>query len=219
MDDGQTNQDAYTIPDVPVKPSTDRVQPNQVGTGVTRGVQYLGSENVYSDGGNEQIIVATDQPTVLMGNQSTFGKGFYVAKSGIDATTNTDPSNWIFNSNQNTFKVITSYTLTVILPINVASQTQQAIQLHGLSDVPAYLAFIKIDPVFFTLAPGTAGYNPNPLAIYTLPVGTGNLGPILNCTVGIDLTTIYFTVQYGGAVSGNAYTFSAKVYILQETAT
>ena len=107
---GLTNE-YKDIPDQSLDAIADRVNPNQVASGVTRGIQQLGSDKVYSDGGNQQIIVEdTNEPRVMMGNHATFGEGFFVSKDGTNVKTNTNPANLIFNSSQNVFKVVVSST-------------------------------------------------------------------------------------------------------------
>lgn len=96
------SDDFATIADVPIQSEANRVNPNQVASGIQRGAQVVPG--------------ADGKPQVLMGNQQTFGNGFYVAKTNIDVITNTDPAQLAFNSNQNTFKiaktVLGTYTVT-----------------------------------------------------------------------------------------------------------
>jgi hypothetical protein len=129
------------IPDVPVDASTDRIIPRQVSSGTTRGIQQLGSTQVYSDGGNNQIIVEDTVPRVLMGNQASFGLGLYVSKSGIDVKTNTDAAQFIFNSNQNVLKVVK--TGTVVIPDPGAGNTSSVVVTHGLGFVPLVVGYAQ----------------------------------------------------------------------------
>lgn len=134
--------------------SMDRVLPRQTSTGLARGVQQLGSPNVYVDSGNEQIIVAknsdanTSTPQVLMGNQATFGEGFYVTKPGIDATAATNSSDFIFNSNQDIFKIVQTGTITVpdttagpAAASNFASSFNTVSVVHNLGFAPVIVAY------------------------------------------------------------------------------
>lgn len=140
--------DSVSAADLPQTPM-DRVLPRQTSTGLARGIQQLGSPNVYVDSGNEQIIVAknsdanTSVPQVLMGNQVNKGEGFYVTKPGIDVTTAKNDSDFIFNSNQNVFKIVKKDTITFNIA-TTASDDYFAIDTynHNLGFEPSYLAFV-----------------------------------------------------------------------------
>jgi hypothetical protein len=137
-----------TIPDVPVDPTSGRVQPRDVASGVTRGIQQLGSDKIYSDGGNNQVIVEdATTPRVLIGNQTTFGEGLFVSKAGINAKTNTDAGQWIFNSNQDTFKIVQDGTATIpSITVNVGDTHKSSSVVIPLSPVltftPAILVYV-----------------------------------------------------------------------------
>lgn len=220
--DAQPTDDFATIPDVAIQSSTDIVNPNQIRSGVTRGIQQLGSDKVYSDGGNNQIIVADDMsPRVLMGNQATFGEGFYVSQSGIDATTNTDPSQWIFNSNQDIFKIVqTGITSTpVVSATNFTTNTSEGDAIntipHGLSFTPVVISVIQ--------DPSGVSYQPMP---YSDPEAGGTGGGIQVATyyTTADNTNIYIrarVVAFGGYYGTNPnFTLNSRIvkyFLLQET--
>jgi hypothetical protein len=126
--------DFIDIPDVPVAPETDRVSPNQVAPGVTRGAVVTPGADGY--------------PQVLQGNQKTFGNGFYVAKPANDVTQVTDATKFIFNSNQNVFKIVQSGTVTITYTAsNIAGPTGRTLGIgsatvtHNLGYVPALLCY------------------------------------------------------------------------------
>ncbi len=214
---GLTN--GYTdIPDQSVEAIADRVAPRQVATGMTRGIQQLGSEKVYSDGGNNQIIVEdSNEPRVLMGNQATFGEGFYVTKDGFNAKTNTNAANFIFNSNQNILKVATTGTSTYTLNVMPANSSATVTVAHGLAVIPAFQVFCTL-PAF----PGsvaTVGVQLMP-AFVTLQDASGLGAILLWCTARADITNLYIDIinPSSGTIT-NATPLSFKYYILQETAT
>lgn len=66
--DGKTSNDFATIPDVPVNAATDRVKPNQVASGVTRGTQ------LYYD--------ANGIPSIVIGVLPDGTNGLVIAKPG-----------------------------------------------------------------------------------------------------------------------------------------
>lgn len=198
--DAQLSNDFATIADVPIQPDSTRITPQQIASGMSRGIQQLGSDKVYSDGGNQQIIVEdTADPRVLMGNQTTFGEGFYVSKAGIDAKTNTDPAQWIFNSNQNVFKIVQSETATI--PTSGTNTATVSIA-HGLSYIPAFIAYVFV----------LSNYNTVPLV---------NINSVTGAIISIysgwsDATNINFQVVVPGGTVGS--TTPVKYYLLQETA-
>lgn len=201
--DGTLSNDFATIQDTPVASTSDRVAPNQVSSGVTRGSQVT--------------INSTGIPQVLSGNQQTFGAGFYVTKPTIDVTTNKDPANFIFNSNQNVFKIakIMTVTVTDVLPGSGASSVVSTTP-HGLTFLPSHAAFISLDSSIGTYL-GLTVYNaPNPCLIFG--TGASTLVPQVVASVQVDATNVYFYFQT--TISGAAtFVNSAKVYLLQETAT
>jgi hypothetical protein len=200
------SNDYQDIAAQPVNPESDRLIPRQIATGVTRGIQQLGSEKVYSDGGNNQIIVEdTSVPRVLMGDQTSFGEGFYVSKSGINVKTNTDAAQFIFNSNQNTLKIVQTSTITV--PETAANTIQLYSFSHNLGYIPVAIAYFST----------STDYTP-------LPMFTQSNIDIVNHYVkfggfisyAVDSTTMAFTIQNALAVP--FLTFTVKYYLLQETA-
>lgn len=195
----------YTdIPDQSVEAIADRVQPRQIPTGVTRGIQQLGSDKVYSDGGNQQIIVEdSNEPRVLIGNQATFGEGFYVTKDGFNVKTNTNPANFIFNSNQNVFKIIKSGTVSI--GAIGASAIGTGIYVHGLNYIPAVLAYQTDGTNYFTV----------PFTSFV--IGGANDGKMsLNVYVIADANQITFYAVTSSFGSSTGLTF--KYFLLQESA-
>lgn len=218
LDAGAGADSFATIPDVPVAPETNRVTPNMVATGTTRGIQQLGSEKVYSDGGNAQIIVKdSSNARVLMGKQATFGEGFYVSKAGVDATTNTDAAQWAFNSNQNVFKIVQTGTYTTT--INYNSATPAAGQFgrtfftvatipHGLSYIPAIIGY---------QSDGAGGYYLMPYTAYAATGSTAFWGTWFFSTDSTNVKLYLDIMSYGGGIT-YAPGFPFKYYLLQETA-
>jgi len=168
---------------------------------------------------NRQFI-ANDSTTnkALFGYQQGLGKwGFFVADDGVDVTTNTDLSKFIFNSGQDTFKIISSPTVNLTLTGNASSGSSASISVaHGLTFTPAYIAYITTDPVLAGyFASGNYKNGPNPFLI----IGTSSAAsiPIFAAhQVTVDATNINFSA-YTSVQGVATYNMSAKVYLLQET--
>lgn len=208
--DGQPTDDFATIPDVPIPTDTQRVSPNQIASGVARGIQQFGSDQVYVDSGNNQFVVAdSTSPRVVMGNQATFGEGFYVSKSGIDATTNTDPTQWIFNSNQDVFKIIKTDVITESIDLGVGGTTFTI--PHNLGFVPTYDVY-WFNPLFggqYHKLPHIAA-----LTVGTPPTATMSINIVSEAYV--DSNNLYISWIQGNATGIITLTF--RYYLLQETA-
>lgn len=194
-------QDFATIPDVSVDTLATRVNPNQVATGVTRGAQVIPG----SDG----------NPQVLMGNQATFGNGFFVAKPAKNIVTITSADDLIFNSNQNTFKIVSTlsgnFPSVTTIPAGgagtFASNTAVSSIAHGLSYLPAFIAYMKVGNEY-QLVPLRNEY------------GTGVQFAFVTLYVTVDSTNVnlYTTLTtYGAGSQTFTSTYSGKIYLLQET--
>lgn len=212
---GLTNE-YKDIPDQSLDAIADRVNPNQVASGMTRGIQQLGSEKVYSDGGNNQIIVEdANEPRVLMGDQATFGEGFYVTKDGFNAKTETNAANFIFNSSQNMFKIVSTGTAIVTVPTPISSGTVLTTTVaHNLGVKPAFSAFVDIP-----IGDGSAVLQGKLTGVPAFLIkSTGSIS--IAATVDVDTTNIYFRVANtaGTGVTGVDGVWTFKYYLLTETA-
>lgn len=193
-----------------------RVLARQNSTGVSRGVQQIGGPNVYVDSGNEQIVVEDNSvPTVLMGKQPNFGLGFYVS-SGKDVTTITNGDDFIFNSNQDIFKIVTTGQATIPSiaftaaagQYNVINSTTVTLA-HGLGYIPAFIAFENGGGLTYSIVGkpqiwsggGTTGFTETWISVAT------------------DATNVYlFATAFGFNDSRTVGSWSVKYYLLQETA-
>lgn len=193
-----------------------RTFPRQVLTGNSRGIQQFGSPNLFADSGNNYFGVAKNGVNqVLMGNQATFGEGFYVAQAGIDVTTNTDPSKLIFNSNENVYKIVETLPISLSITLNgVSGSIGQNKVPHNLNFIPAYNAYITIDPEIAALSSVGTENGPNPFIV----VGISGTSIVNFCTaeVTVDSTFIYFGVVIG-VTGSDTLNFSASVDLLQRT--
>jgi len=205
-----------TVPEM----NLERTLPRQVSTGVSRGVQQLGSPNVFVDSGSNQIMVSdtVNQITtnrVLVGKQETFGEGFYVSKPGKDVAKITDSAELIFNSNQNVFKVVDSNSISFAVSNLATGATFTEPVAHGQKDVPAIIAFLNGSSSSYL----TFGrYYAVPT---TVPVAVGGVYQAgIQYSYQVDQTFIYFTVSNYTSLSPitDVGTATFKYYILQETA-
>lgn len=202
--DAQLSDDFATIPDVPILPDSNRVNPNQVASGITRGAQT--------------VLGADGKPQVLSGNQRTFGNGLYVARAGIDVITNTDPANFIFNSNQNLFKIVTvlsgaSYTHS-LTTAEITARFGQFSFAHNLGYRP------KIDASFTNSSDGLTRQMPFTFKGPQTYFGASGGGAIVEIQ-SIDNTNIN-CAYYIFDASGLSWLLSAgilsfKFYCQQET--
>lgn len=188
---------------------TPRAFPRQSLTGVARGIQQFGSPDLFVDAGNNYFGVSKDGiQQVLMGLQPTFGEGFYVTKDGIDASTANSADDFIFNSNQNVFKIVKTDIVTIAPFSSTVSTLSVA---HGLNFAPI--------PVAFLTGVGVAG----PVVRANLPLptfinatidavaGVVNFGSYLYCAA--DDTNVYF--QCLNATGTTPGTFQVRYYLLQ----
>lgn len=173
------------------------------------------------DANNESQLVYNDAITnrMFIGNQKTFGEGVYVSRSGINALTNTNPNGWIFNSNQNIFKIVATFPVSVA-SITVASGGSNS--TSGTIDLSSYPANAIILPI--------ARISGQPSFIWQGEqglLGPGTSGGIVGWSVLADYSTSF---TFGGTMqlsrtlinaSGSPYTdtsYNITVYVLQETA-
>lgn len=158
-------------------------------------------------------------------NKASFGYnaaiddwGLFVADDGIDVMTNTDPSNLIFNSSQDVFKIVkTGFITTQSLPLagtagTWASNTVSTVIAHGLSFTPVVLG------VLFTTS---GNYTTLPLTELSNRLSTAPL--TISYSLAADGTNL--TLNYSGQTyfpTTDSVTYSvpvtAKYFLLQETA-
>jgi hypothetical protein len=199
-----------TIGDTPVDAQTDRVIPRQVSSGTTRGIQQLGSDNVYADGGNQQIIVEDSTvPRVLMGKQSFFGEGFYVTKANVNVKTNSDVNQFIFNSNQNIFKVVASGTMTLNANGMTVGSTNSATIAHNLGYVPAFQVYFNFTSGTYTQLPNSTGFS-----TYT----PGATIAFNNWSYAASDAN-FFTINFMSSANASWGIFTYKYFLLQESVT
>ena len=122
-----------------------------------------------------------------------------VSKSGYDAIESTDPNDFIFHSDYNTFKILTEGSMTSQA---VSADPTTFSVAHSKGQIPAVMAFIKYPDGYVTVPEGAARSNSYLVFRYW--------------TVEVDSTNIYFKVYKEG---GANYNVDIKYYIFESPIT
>lgn len=101
-----------------------------------------------------------------------------VAKSGINAETATDPNDFIYHSDYNTFKILETGLYEPTIPANTSLTTYSI--AHGKEYVPLVMAFMREDTIAEAVM--TSNFSPNALSHLTFE------------SVSADYTNIYFSL-------------------------
>lgn len=201
-----------------VKPSapfaggdTPRAFPRQSLTGMSRGIQQFGTPDLFVDAGKSYFGVSKNNiQQVLMGLQPNFGEGFYVTKDGVDVSTATSNNDFIFNSNQNIFKIVKTDVVT-ISPFTSTVSTLSIV--HGLNFAPIPMAFLINVSV---AGPVTHANLPLPTFINATidgVAGVVNFGSYLYCAT--DTVNVHFQCLNATGVTPGS--FQIRYYLLQES--
>ena len=110
---------------------------------------------------------------------------FAVAKIGKNALTATDPNDFIFHSEYNTFKIIFSGVKSVTH--NGSPATQVFSQAHGLRFIPLVTAFLKVDGE-------SQAYPPNGIGVLVATAKAMITNGVHFDYIESDITNIYFSV-------------------------
>ena len=125
-----------------------------------------------------------------------------VAKIGENVLTATDPNDFIFHSDYNTFKIILEGTKTVTL---LASTSDQLFtQAHGLSFIPLVAAFAR-------RAGDTSMFAPNGIDVELWGPKLGAIGDVRFNYISADATNITFSFSN----AGSQIDVSIKYYCLE----
>lgn len=220
----QADPNANAVENTPVGGQEDnqRVLARQTPSGTSRGVQQLGGPSLQADSGNKQITVTDLVPQVLMGSQPNFGEGFFVTKPGIDVTLANDVGDFVFNSNQDVFKIVEKQTDNITndgSPITI-NQIR-----HGLNFIPIVQGFLNNESL--TVGGSTTLSIPLPTwtgasidTIKGTATNSGNPIPIVAFSSYLNIMTDNTFVQTVLLnASGVPLNFVVTFYLLQETAT
>lgn len=130
-------------------------------------------------------------------------KVLVVAKIGKDVEVATDPNDFIFHSDYNTFKIIAEGTKSVELA--ATTNDQSFTQAHGLDFIPVVNAFAKRD-----LASQVFGPNGFDVELWGPKAGTS--GDVTFNYVEADITNLTFNFDND---DGSAIDVTIKYYILE----
>lgn len=130
-----------------------------------------------------------------------------VAKPGKNVLTATDPNDFIFHSNYNTFKIILEGTLGITIPASTTSTVFT--QTHGLSFTPLVTAFAKQNTAARVLTP-----NGKDISGFGVSAGIIEQG-VDFLSVASDSTTMYFTFANS---NGTTRAVTIKYYCLEDIA-
>ena len=199
----------------PMSMQTISTQYNPVGENTSARVQMVGKTIVANNG--------VDNVASFGYNPALNDWGLFVAQNGIDVMSNTDLSKLVFNSNQNTFKIVERGIVTMpTYPIVSAAGAWRSSSVaippsvsiaHGQGRIPLVFAFLKVTgaggPTLLTLpqtSSGLSGGNP-----YFYEIGIA-----VNDTY-IEITESYLTNGVVALTTGGGGT--VEYYVLQETST
>jgi hypothetical protein len=124
-----------------------------------------------------------------------------VGQSGADALNSKDPNDFIFHSDLNTFKIVS----TGIYTNSIAGSTTTIFSFaHGLSYVPLVQGFLKLDNYSFACAPNCE--------IYSIFATKTQLYAARFNYIQADDTNIYFSITN---YDGSANPFAIRYYIYE----
>jgi hypothetical protein len=154
-------------------------------------------------------------PSISIGLGSDGSSRIRVARAGVDVTKATDDQ-LLFNSAQNTFKVVNKLTGSFTLT-SAATPTSTLVTItHSLGYVPFTLSNVN-------LSADTAGGNTGIFPIPFFSVGTGggttNVFIIRSYVKVRSVSTTDIVFEVGTAGGPATITGAISVYVLQETAT
>lgn len=167
---------------------------------------------VVGDGTTDRVLVGFQKDGFGTGQDY----GIKVSQEGVDVKT-ADNDDLVMSSSFNMFKIALSGTLSMTFTPGADTTTTTVSVSHGLGYIPAFQAFITLDPGIMsgTLANSTV---PNPYPILYLLGASSDLTLVGMAQVYVDATKVYFTMQEDG-IGGGPYSCSAKFYLFQETFT
>lgn len=132
-------------------------------------------------------------------------KVFAVGKAGVDVLTETDPNEFIYHSDYNTFKIITEDTESITVSANANKEVHSV--AHGLSFTPLVSAFAKESTRDGVFLPNSDNY------YYINFIAPMNSTGLRFNYVQSDATNIYFVFTES---NGTARTVTVKYYCLEE---
>jgi hypothetical protein len=219
------NKNDQLIADSVKAHSTASSQYNTDATTQTGYLQQRNTQFIANDG--------TD-PRALFGYNSALNDwGFYVTQSGVDVTTNADLSKFIFNSQQDVFKIVKKIQTNIpqfslATSGSILSGWDILTVAHGQSFTPTVEVFVQGKLLNFNNGSLiAASYVPLPIYqvsvvnMYWFPnVGNTTNYP-LSILFGVDATNVYIQAAYSanGSGSDTVASIPVTIFVRQETTT
>lgn len=219
--------------------NSDRVQPRQVASGVTRGTQFVGYGSVKIDGANERISVGeNNEANLILGDQSDSNSNFGFSVSdgshprflggkfpdgnikiklsqvGYDVSTATDDQ-LIWSSDFNMFKIVRTGAASITPPSSWTSMSTISVPIpHAQLTTPAVSVYVTNPNLSFL------GYTSPGLANLPSSIFLNTSGSLLYSASKVDETNLYIELtNVTGLTTGwEVYTWTYKYYIMKETA-
>lgn len=163
----------------------------------------------------------TGTPSIAMYVDSSGKPVLKVANTGQNAVTATG-QNLIFNSAQNTLKVVNSG--NVSLTTTASSRTTVGVGLN--SGEVSFAHNLGYTPIILAFSTGPSYISPLPVIDIILTISSGNYFGESQISTYADINNIYFSWRQiltvfstaSGTPSVGGYTYGIKYYLLQETA-
>lgn len=234
----QTSTTKYTgfpdIREVPIDATSNRLTPQQMAGGVSRGAQFVGSSTLQIDSASNLIMIkksdALSLSVLRIGQVATGFLGMAVsdglldtlfaglddngntvvkiAKPGFDAKT-TASTNLVFNSSQNILKVVSSGSISLNTNGLTDGSFKTAIIAHGLTVTPLVQGYMSGNGSQTFLVSGQQ---------YQLPYSATFNGIEFGIRVDTTNVTFYCKNQTGLDFANLIGTVQIKYYIFQESA-
>lgn len=173
-----------------------------------------------SSGDVEELFNDSSTNRLLIGQNSSGVEGVYISAPGVDVTTadpNT-PGQLIFNSNQQTFKVVLSgqNTTSQATLTNNEIYIAQTVIPHNLGYIPIFYVFAELQVLIGTNSGSSVVSSylslPQSLSITSSPTYSGTLD-VWQMYAAADATNLYIQQYMTSASSGGAGTLSAIPFI------
>lgn len=156
-----TAANSQPVTDSPITgPEEQRILNRHIVSSASRGTQTTTGQNIINDPATANPVMVTSgitqnttfsdpitqTPRIIEGLLPDSTYGMWVSKPGIDVTTATI-SDLVFNSNQDTFKIIKKDTITVTTTGGTVAYAQVP---HGLNFTPIVLGFLNNATITFS---------------------------------------------------------------------
>lgn len=166
---------------------------------------------LYNSGGTRQFAYYIFLDNVTSGTAtfpaSSPHNGLVVGKNGVDVSTATDPNDFVFHSDFNTFKIILEGTKSITLAASTSDQSFT--QAHGQSFVPLIHGFAKESTLSQVFLPNSGNIDG---ASWTASTELFTTGVIFNY-IQSDTSNIIFNFSNS---NGSTKSVSIRYFVLEK---